>query len=479
MIKKFTQPFAALQSNLPWHIKTLCWLLSGVVAIRLVDGYSFPGSSVALLLLSVMLFVAGLWGSSLKEWRFNKWLWLFVGVAVLSFALHPYPDFIKRSGRFALFIAGMLCYSPLVRTPRLIDIRRFLLLTLVVCFGVDFFLELVCAFADIFSESMADDNPWMMSYWKSRLQFVYLTTVFSFPLIAILFSIGYIKGRRLKIALLVLAALLIVYIAKLHSRIVLLSLIVVILFLIYQNIATVKQWIKKPVVIVCAIVFLAIFSPYAYRTLVIKTQRNYTYGSFYNSRKALWHDRMAEFESAPWLGVGFAQHAESLPALAVWNDIDQGVIVLDTEFVMPHAADTAVTVNTFEASKTAVTLRERLNVNINNGGYEPGSGYLLILSNLGLLGLITFLLFMVDKVRGDKPLFERYFGRTGNNTVPFEVLLQVCFLGFLLIVATCSGWILFGGSLMFPVFWLCTNPMADFVVEPSEKDDIAEQSVNG
>lgn len=118
-----------------------------------------------------------------------------------------------------------------------------------------------------------------------------------------------------------------------------------------------------------------------------------------NTRTELWHDRILEFSSSPFFGVGFA--AQDL------------------------------------------TLDGRIGKGANEqGGVEPGSTYLMILSMTGAIGLFSLIL-----------LFSNYI----KEIQYFRVSLQRPYLFILiyfLIHFISEGYIYSSGSLMAFTFWL-------------------------
>lgn len=118
-----------------------------------------------------------------------------------------------------------------------------------------------------------------------------------------------------------------------------------------------------------------------------------------NTREGLWHDRIMEFNSSPFFGVGF-----------VAQDL---------------------------------TLDDRRGKDAGeNGKIEPGSTYLMILSMTGILGAVSLLV-----------LFSKYLSRINNlknNLTKPEVLIFI-FFGVHFIS---EGYIFSSGALLAFLFWL-------------------------
>ncbi len=118
-----------------------------------------------------------------------------------------------------------------------------------------------------------------------------------------------------------------------------------------------------------------------------------------NTREELWHDRILEFNSSPFFGVGFSAQDNSL--------------------------------------------KGKLSFNISNDGkVEPGSTYLMILSMTGLLGASALII-----------LFSKYYlyiNKLRNATSNYFLLIFI----FFLIHFIAEGYIYSSGSLMAYTFWL-------------------------
>lgn len=118
-----------------------------------------------------------------------------------------------------------------------------------------------------------------------------------------------------------------------------------------------------------------------------------------NTRAELWHDRLLEFDSSPFFGVGFA--AQDL------------------------------------------TLDGRLGKGADeNGVVEPGSAYLMILSMTGIIGVIALLI-----------LFSRYLSQIIYLKQNLNNPILYIFI-FFLIHFISEGYIFSSGSLMAFTFWL-------------------------
>lgn len=125
------------------------------------------------------------------------------------------------------------------------------------------------------------------------------------------------------------------------------------------------------------------------------------------SRDALWNARFLEFKDAPVIGLGFGVNNNLRPD------------------------NTKIAKINYQLSDT-----------------EPGSSWLSILSNCGLIGLLLFgtFIFSIGKI-----LINAF-----KKQIPFAVTYSALFV-FLLIHGCFEGWVLYAGSLTFFIFWLLTS----------------------
>lgn len=116
------------------------------------------------------------------------------------------------------------------------------------------------------------------------------------------------------------------------------------LFLVYRN--NVRRVFKIITITVAVIgISFPVWYPYT-ENVRMKQEANLKAGGSFQSRETLWRDRIAEFKENPMLGSGFAS-----------------------------------------INKEVIKAKDKINA---NGGIEPGSSWLFILSSVGLLGMLAF-----------------------------------------------------------------------------------------
>ncbi len=131
-----------------------------------------------------------------------------------------------------------------------------------------------------------------------------------------------------------------------------------------------------------------------------KTEWAIESGSLFSSRLDKWGGRLTEFKSAPLTGIGFCAQ---------------------TVFNSPYD------------NQEAILLGEST---------EPGSSWLSLLAQTGLLGAAIFLVFLISVI-----------SRLIRH--PHPLLLAV--FAFLLLNGCCEGWLLYSNAILFPLFWLLTS----------------------
>lgn len=125
---------------------------------------------------------------------------------------------------------------------------------------------------------------------------------------------------------------------------------------------------------------------------------------FDNTRFLIWAERFDEFKENPILGSGFS------------------------------------------AVNTKVIPKESASYDIETGSIQPGSGYLGILSMLGLSGFLIFLYIIASSAQ------KLYINRKVFSKKDFLIIVSI--LLFVLIHSIFEGYIISSGSILFLIFWL-------------------------
>jgi O-antigen ligase len=125
--------------------------------------------------------------------------------------------------------------------------------------------------------------------------------------------------------------------------------------------------------------------------------------SMTSGREMMWMDRIADFEDSPFIGVGFSSMKE------------------------------------INNSK----------IDVDSGTVEPGSGWLMVLSSMGLLGFITYLVLIINPI-------IRIWKNHANCFLPVAIAF------FFIIHTLVEGYITSFGSALCAIMWLNISVLYTF-----------------
>lgn len=378
--------------------RVFCLALVILMCLRHAVGVAIPLSFVSLLSLAVFL------TSHPRRTFLNKPLACFVAIYGLSLLLHPTPEPWLRTQRFIAFLIGMLCFSPLLTSDSLAKIRlRISAITYYVLSAMVFLSFLVWLASFI---RFGEDGIWKSGIHNYGFCGIFKVGMVLSPvsaIIAITSAFLLLEGKcKIKPFLngLILFTGIIMCVAG-GSRIASVGLFLSLASLLIIKRHVLAQMLHSRLAIAMALsgtILLIASSPYALSVIRHKNMIGESHGSLFYSRERLWHDRIEEFASSPLTGIGYA--------------------------------------NEFPSERNKGSLTE----------IEPGSSWLALMSYGGLVGLGCFLWFssslarMLYRIRDD-----------GRFPICLAILL------FLVINAFTEGWLMFAGSIIFPVFWLATS----------------------
>lgn len=378
--------------------RVFCLALVILMCLRHAVGVAIPLSFVSLLSLAVFL------TSHPRRTFLNKSLACFVAIYGLSLLLHPAPEPWLRTQRFLAFLIGMLCFSPLLTSDSLAKTRlRISAITYYVLSAMVFLSFLVWLASFI---RFGEDGIWKSGIHNYGFCGIFKVGMVLSPvsaIIAITSAFLLLEGKcKIKPFLngLILFTGIIMCVAG-GSRIASVGLFLSLASLLIIKRHVLAQMLHSRLAIAMALsgtVLLIASSPYALSVIRHKNMIGESHGSLFYSRERLWHDRIEEFASSPLTGIGYA--------------------------------------NEFPSERNKGSLTE----------IEPGSSWLALMSYGGLVGLGCFLWFssslarMLYRIRDD-----------GRFPLCLAILL------FLVINAFTEGWLMFAGSIIFPVFWLATS----------------------
>lgn len=321
----------------------------------------------------------------------------------LSLALHPTPFFSLRMQRYIALIIGMLSLSPLFQDESYTRWRMIVLeviyLTLYIMVALSFMLWLyyIAPWGDTVSKKIFHNYGYtglfstglIMSLAAAIVALISLARLLEkrgphpvmsyLPIFTVSFILCIAGGSRITVAGFgVSLVMLLIFKRKQVAQLFRLRL---------------SRWVTGVVLIL-----IAVSIPKAYHSLKLKSDYAQSYGTIFYSRHDLWNARIAEWESSPLTGIGYA--------------------------------------NEFPSSRN------------NNGDLtvmEPGSSWLSVLSYSGLLGGAAFVWLFIWF--GHK-IVVNPLSRTGTQLSLFLLFI---------LNGLSEGWLLFAGSFIFPVFWLVVS----------------------
>lgn len=389
------------KSNLRNIISYALAIISGItLCMRHLHGVAIPLPVVTVLSLALFLLNIG------SDYRINLPLLLLTGIVGISLISNPFPELSLRTQRFIAFSTGMPCLSPLIVTERLSDVRKLLLKTTLITLSVSVVISFMIW---IYTLTPLCQNSEDFTYYGFRGLFnkgMSLSPVAAVTSVWSAYRIFHTSSRSTSLWLTLTIVSILTCICA-GSRIALVGLVASLCFIFFINKTKIIHSLKKKryriaAIFICAITALAI--PKAMTSIILKNNVAQSHGTWYYSRQELWNDRIAEFKSSPVIGIGYANrilHEDESPG----------------------------------------DLRKM----------EPGSSYLSLLSNTGLIGMSMFLCFLATlAIRSCKISTRKNIQAL---TLPLSLLI------FLLINGITEGWLLYSGGMMSPIFWLACSSL--------------------
>lgn len=328
---------------------------------------------------------------------FNYPLLLFFGACALSLIIGR-PEPLKYCWlRLAGFIIALAAISPAVSSPSFSILRK----------GIwrgwwigAIILTILSFFALLFAITTSRTADFQNFGFRGIMVFgMSLSPVAALPAIYALYqSLSISLGRKRRIAWLALYCAATITAIAGGSRIAIVGLIVASAIILAFGWRKVQRKLALGLLgVIVAIGAVSIASPAINSSIRYKTSLAIDAGNPFSSRLDKWGGRVAEFRSASLTGIGFC-------AQTVFNSPYD-----DEEYIL------------------------------NGNSPEPGSSWLSLLAQTGLLGTGMFLMFLipvsVNLLRNPNPLMLAVFT-------------------FLLLNGCCEGWLLYAGNILFPVFWL-------------------------
>lgn len=327
----------------------------------------------------------------------NKTMLLFILLCGISLLINDVPEYFRSFERLISFLLVSSLIGPLFCNSHLTRVRNAVFKyvnNLIVVITIISFIGFLARLSSFYGSSgfQGITNQSMMLGPISAFSGIiciqrYFTTQ------------NQTKNKRIMQISLILISVLVCLIAG--SRGALASLFLgamICIFLVYRN--SLIRFIRILIIVSLGIVVsYPLWMPYTER-IQQKQENAENKGSIYASREDLWDDRINEFESSPYFGVGFSSMNPSISQ----SHFDK-----------------------------------------NTGNIEPGSSWLFLLSSLGIFATCIFFLLIF------KPLIMLF---RDKNPSPNKLLVG-SILSFFVLHLLFEGYVTASGSFLFVYLWLC------------------------
>lgn len=346
--------------------------------------------------------------------KFNLTIALFCLISFISVVINSSEGNNIPYYRWGLLVLMLSLLSPLIRNSFLCELRKRMWQAVIVCLRV-----LVIAVFILFYISYEAEGSSVRGAFKGPLAYAMMMG----PLAAfVTVDSAYRvicrdltrKMTALYCCLFVAASLEMIAAGSRSAMLAAVCGIIVIFVVRYRSWKRIVIVMSIAAVICSAMVLLQPRSVYAVN---LKNRIARERGSVTLSRDRLWHIRLDEFKESPVIGIGFRT-----------PDVDHSAG--NNGFVLNPA--------------------------------EPGSSWLSVLSNTGIIGLVVLLGFNAGlTVRSVRKILS------GNS----QAVLLLSLLVFYAVHGFFEGWMLYGGSLTFFIYWLLTSRICN--LKNSDDEDIA------
>lgn len=332
----------------------------------------------------------------------------------MTIALHPYPELLLRVCRFSAFAIALLLFSPLLISSELTSIRKLLFKSIVTTLSVMVVISFVLwVYWTVLDYGISDNSLYFYGFRGIFDKGMTLSPVAGvIALVGLYYSLTHMGFSR--VIWVVISIMGVILTIAAGSRISVFGLVIALileLLLMREQLKLIAKTRYATILIVATIFVIAISLPFAIKTLVYKSILCEINDSFVMSRQEIWSTRFDEILTSPLTGIGYANE---FPRPSWLNSVGKLTYL------------------------------------------EPGSSWLSLVSYGGVIGLGIFCWFSIILA---KKIMRNFT----------QQILPLTLLTFLFINGVTEGWLLFGGALMFPIFWLsCSatfNPQSNLLNE--------------
>ncbi|MDE5810769.1 MAG: O-antigen ligase family protein [Muribaculaceae bacterium] len=404
---------------------------NNVLSVGLPLGMAYYGIIFGAL---VLLLLSG--GLETMRWPY----FVFLLVCVISIVFNNVPDLFQPWMRLALFAIAMALFSPMMQSSLL---RRFRIETFVIILYLQLVVVIFSAFAPLFGVETAYNG---IGNRGITTHLMILGPIAGMGMIFCVYQLWVQqtenRSKAARWLYFIMAFLSFVLMVSSTSRIAVISTAAGCVALILY-----KARFKADRTLMYAFILATIvggsypfWGKYSIE-VIAKQEAAMMKGGSFGTRTHLWKERINEFRSSPYIGIGFA---------AVAGVDDTRSVIAPTK---KHSYRFRGLNRRDNQSLTATSIGK-------DGKVETGSGWLLVLSMTGLAGAVLFISFMITALRKSILMVRR------SNSDPF------CLLGALLIFLAvhmiAEGYTLAGGSYMFVILWLLLGAIDAWGKEPKE-----------
>ena len=347
-------------------------------------------------------------GGRLGLWRVGPYrvdvpLAVYLCVCALSVAVCRPDGAFMAVPKLALFVLMLAAIGPLVVSAGLCEMRqrlwRLLLWGLRVIVVLSFIVYVTAAIVDVHSR-LYDFIPYADRAGITNER-IMLSAISALVAVDALWkaTLAGGTGRRRRMWLIALAAAAFLTLMQAASRMALIGCVAAMLYVAVAHRRYILAHRKALFIAVAGATFILILGATFFSQAILqKLSWDFEAGSLFRSRSELWSDRWGEFLDNPVLGLGF------------------------------HAFDRC-TLPTADPNWTPV----------GGGPLEPGSSWLTLLSQTGLVGFGAFALWLGSWLL-------RQIRQRHGYTIAMAIML--------LITGISEGWLTYTGGLVFLCFWL-------------------------
>lgn len=351
-----------------------------------------------------------------KEVKVNPLLLSFLFVCMVSLLSQPMARVFHAWERLGFFTLMLGLLSPLLQNRMLSQARPVIWRTMMWCLRAIVLCSLI-----IYIGRWLDIQPFsqwrLMGFRGVTSGGMSLAPICAIVFIDLVWRLGNTPVCRPRFwSFLAAAGLTLTMMVHAGSRIAIAGTVVATAIIIYHHrdrLKNIRRHYRAAAIILLAAVAFCAALPYVSETVRFKFHIAAVHHSLTISRDGKWQDRLEELKSSPWTGIGYSTQTE-------FNSI-------------------------FDNKRHTYA----------TGQTEPGSAWLAVLAQTGIIGFLLITIFNINLCR----LMAYPINRGGQHSD--DSVLMLSFLVFLWINGVAEGWLLYPGSAMFFPYWTLSGIIYD------------------